>query len=348
MEISERAIKAVGSLVTGDGGKSPYRSGPQLVRFFNQFGANDVYPRGGGFPSRWHYAEQKLRSINGTPEMANAIVAAVDPREFSSTDFDLSEAVKELNHFLQFDEYQVKQQPNGLFDVGKTGEPDWESGSLESFIRELRSRGGELEKTLGENFLAELAVDMEGIHRQERGMAEEFHDLARQQQLADLMVHGIAKALEVKGVALQPSSDEPSSVAFSRRATVVQINTLVTALQENLDVQDHRRNMPPTLDLALDETDDFVDEIRRLSRILVDIRDELQRPEPSQPRATLAKDALREFVLKLSGSFGEGLGKTVTWGTRAAMFWFAVNILKDLGVPVDEFIKAFSGNILPK
>lgn len=56
MKISEHAITALQKVITGDPlgyGKeaiAPYRSGRELVNFFNQFGANDVYRS--GFPSR--------------------------------------------------------------------------------------------------------------------------------------------------------------------------------------------------------------------------------------------------------------------------------------------------------
>ncbi|MBU5317837.1 protein kinase [Clostridium bornimense] len=39
----------------------PYRSGPKLVEFFNQMGFEDIY--GQGFPTRWRYAEEKIRCI---------------------------------------------------------------------------------------------------------------------------------------------------------------------------------------------------------------------------------------------------------------------------------------------
>jgi len=51
MKISERTIKRLGEIITGDKALSPYRSGPKLVSFFNDFGTNHTY--GQGFPSRW-------------------------------------------------------------------------------------------------------------------------------------------------------------------------------------------------------------------------------------------------------------------------------------------------------
>lgn len=39
----------------------PYRSGPKLVEFFNKMGFDDSY--GQGFPTRWRYAEERIRFI---------------------------------------------------------------------------------------------------------------------------------------------------------------------------------------------------------------------------------------------------------------------------------------------
>jgi hypothetical protein len=49
MKISERTIKRLGEIITGDKALSIYRSGPKLVGFFNDFRSNHAY--GQGFPS---------------------------------------------------------------------------------------------------------------------------------------------------------------------------------------------------------------------------------------------------------------------------------------------------------
>ncbi len=51
MEISERTINAIQLVITGNetpGGEvvAPYRSGPQIIEFFNEHGRNDIYSRG--------------------------------------------------------------------------------------------------------------------------------------------------------------------------------------------------------------------------------------------------------------------------------------------------------------
>ena len=83
MKISERTVKRLGEIITGDKGISPYRGGPKLVSFFNECGTNHTY--GQGFPSRWMFAEDCIRQFNDTPTMKKVILSAVDPRDFMGT-----------------------------------------------------------------------------------------------------------------------------------------------------------------------------------------------------------------------------------------------------------------------
>jgi len=105
MKISERSVSALAKIVTGDSQISPYKSGPVLVRLFNEFGANDVY--GQGFPSRWYYAEEKIRSINGTAHLPGLIRAILDPRDWLEFEKPREEAVAYLNDYLKFDGYEI-------------------------------------------------------------------------------------------------------------------------------------------------------------------------------------------------------------------------------------------------
>lgn len=105
MELSQHSIKVLGKVVTGDEGLSPYRSGPKLVELFNEHGANDIY--GQGFPSRWMYAEESLRAINGTDALAAVICHVFDPREFMDTDQELGPALEFVNKRFEYDGCQV-------------------------------------------------------------------------------------------------------------------------------------------------------------------------------------------------------------------------------------------------
>src|SRR3990172_1246997 len=100
MKISERSVSALAKIVTGDSQISPYKSGPVLVRLFNELGANDVY--GQGFPSRWFYAEEKIRSINSTERLPSLIRAILDPRDWREFEKPREEAVAYLNDYLRF------------------------------------------------------------------------------------------------------------------------------------------------------------------------------------------------------------------------------------------------------
>ncbi len=129
MKLSERSIKRLGEIITGDKGLSPYRGGPKLVSFFNECGTNHTY--GQGFPSRWMFAEDCIRQFNGTPTMKKVIMSAVDPRDFmGATVYDketqqnkpanLQEALTYLNGFLAFDGYEIVPHGKGYDVVDKT------------------------------------------------------------------------------------------------------------------------------------------------------------------------------------------------------------------------------------
>jgi hypothetical protein len=107
VNVSEYTIEFLGNLVAGDVPGLPYRSGPQLVKFFNQFGARDVYPSGGGFPTRRIYAQDKVRELNGSAALKEVIAKIVDPREFSKAEKSVEEAVALLNENLKYDGYEL-------------------------------------------------------------------------------------------------------------------------------------------------------------------------------------------------------------------------------------------------
>lgn len=107
MNVSAYTLEFLGRAIAGDADGFPYRSGPQLVKFFNQFGARDVYPSGGGFPTRRIFAEDKLSVLNGTTAMRDAITSAFDPREFARAKLDPEAAAAQLNAQLKYDGYEV-------------------------------------------------------------------------------------------------------------------------------------------------------------------------------------------------------------------------------------------------
>lgn len=120
MHISERTISAVGRIVTGDEHLSRYRSGPQLVRLFNEYGGNDVY--GQGFPSRWQYAEDRIRALNGTASLGAFLCEILDPREFLDTEFQVEKAIEYVNKRPSYEGYQLELINNRVRVVDRAGD----------------------------------------------------------------------------------------------------------------------------------------------------------------------------------------------------------------------------------
>lgn len=85
--------------------ETEYRSGPQLVSFFNGLGFKDSY--GQGFPSRWVYTDSKLNQINGTPELDRCIKFLFAPVNFIGKYEILDNHIKSFNEYLAFDDWKV-------------------------------------------------------------------------------------------------------------------------------------------------------------------------------------------------------------------------------------------------
>ena len=118
MIISRNTLAELVKIVTGDTKMSPYRSGPMLVRLFNEFGSNDFYAP--GFPSRWKYAEEKLLPINGTPTLRRLVNTIFDATEWIGKDVKPEVAAEHLNKYLKFDGFELTRDGEH-FKVHETG-----------------------------------------------------------------------------------------------------------------------------------------------------------------------------------------------------------------------------------
>jgi hypothetical protein len=118
MKIARNTLAELVKIVTGDTKMSPYRSGPMLVRLFNEYGANDFYEA--GFPSRWKYTEEKLLPLNETSSLRKLINQIFDAREWIGKDLNPEIAAAYLNKFLKFDGYELVRDGDH-FKVRATG-----------------------------------------------------------------------------------------------------------------------------------------------------------------------------------------------------------------------------------
>lgn len=144
--------------ITGDGEtkRSPYRTGGDLVDFFNGLGAHDTLP----LPdtSRAKYVRRKILEANGTAQLTNVVEAAVHPAAFLATEFDVDALVDHLGQFLAFDDlllrregkvFRLRSTGSDLVRVGQLGQPT-DDPLTHEFIREQLAK---CEQKLGSNDL---------------------------------------------------------------------------------------------------------------------------------------------------------------------------------------------------
>lgn len=104
MFLCEKSIEKLRIIINGDD-TADYKSGPNLVSFFNKLGFDDCY--GSGFPSRWIFTEHKLNKINGTNKLENCIKAIFAVNNYIGRIDYLDSLISEFNQFLAFDKLKV-------------------------------------------------------------------------------------------------------------------------------------------------------------------------------------------------------------------------------------------------
>ena len=104
VQLKERTLQKLREVINGD--NTPYyKTGPKLVEFFNSLGSNDRY--GQGFPSRWFYTDEKLKHINGTPELDKCIKKIFSVEDHIEDIAGLDQMIEDFNKYLAFDKWQV-------------------------------------------------------------------------------------------------------------------------------------------------------------------------------------------------------------------------------------------------
>lgn len=111
MTISPYAIQQLVPYITGDG-CPPSRSGPELVKLFNKFGARDIYDelglpeigkKNGQRPSRKQYVEARLKDLSSKPELRDLLNQIVN--ELSKGE----SAIDDLNAILNPEKFTIIQ-----------------------------------------------------------------------------------------------------------------------------------------------------------------------------------------------------------------------------------------------
>jgi hypothetical protein len=139
MRLTAKNLERLNEIITGDKQTSPYRSGPQLVSFFNDFGEGDLY--GQGFPARSAYVREKLGKFNGTDQMKAIISAAFD--FICEESFDAEDTAYQFNRTFARDGFRLvlvddyggmngneEIRVNPRFEVRRLGQNVLSAGSL--------------------------------------------------------------------------------------------------------------------------------------------------------------------------------------------------------------------------
>lgn len=123
--INDDALKKISQMFIGDIlGFYSYKSGPQLVDFFNNYyGLEDQYIN--GFPSRWVYVQDKLKNLevyNDLESFFNIILNRdyiISDSEISPVDAlaKIDEIITEFNRLLAPDKYIITKKDNNYFLV---------------------------------------------------------------------------------------------------------------------------------------------------------------------------------------------------------------------------------------
>jgi len=102
MILQKKSLEKLRDLINED---TKSRSGPELVKFFNDLGFNDSY--GPKPPSRKVYTDEKLTQINNTSQLDECIKKLFEPVNFIGRYPELDNFIKEFNEFLAFDKLKV-------------------------------------------------------------------------------------------------------------------------------------------------------------------------------------------------------------------------------------------------
>lgn len=118
--ISDNILKMISEMFIGNiSGFYSYKTGPQLVAFFNQYyGVNERYAS--GFPSRWIYVQDKLKHLMAYNNLESFFSIILD-RSYLKKDLGISEVeaaeksdaiIEEINKFLSQDKYMITHKGN--------------------------------------------------------------------------------------------------------------------------------------------------------------------------------------------------------------------------------------------
>lgn len=133
MKLSDLSIEILKDYVIGDSDYTPYLSGPDITKLFNQVGIRDTYnwDKNNGLPlglpggiSRNQYAEKILKELNGSSKLKTILNLIADSRHFAKDErLNRDIAVDKINEIIINDGYKF-QDFDGVYKITGEDLPD--------------------------------------------------------------------------------------------------------------------------------------------------------------------------------------------------------------------------------
>lgn len=188
--------------------ETQYRSGPELVKFFNELGFSDSYRQ--GFPSRWVYTDDKLEQINGTPELDKCIKNLFSPINFISRFQELDAFIKDFNQYLSFDGWNVVRKNKNINFV-KSDDIDWLDENSSNFMND--------ENTFLEKEFSDISFNNLGLNQNVKLILENRMEEVKKclNSNAPLSVIFLCGSI-LEGLLLNTASSNPKKFNISKSA----------------------------------------------------------------------------------------------------------------------------------
>ena len=105
MRISNITLERLLQMINGDE-TNHYKTGPQLIKFFNQLGFNDIY--GPTFGSRKDYTYDNLQKLNDDNQIEKVIESYFAPVNWIRDEITFNSMVQEINKYLKYDNLRLE------------------------------------------------------------------------------------------------------------------------------------------------------------------------------------------------------------------------------------------------
>lgn len=118
MNLNDSVLNALATIIIGDSKKqiTEKLTGPQIVEFFNEFGFEDDYWKDKlNNLSRFKFALDHLKKLNGKSEMKQVILELVNPSRYWDSEYSVDNVATIINEILINTPYELYLKENRYF-----------------------------------------------------------------------------------------------------------------------------------------------------------------------------------------------------------------------------------------